>query len=94
MKKVKADLENLMGMIQPSYANRGLRWRIPDESYGWIELIKEYRVEGEVRVPLAVQVHGGEQVKSNYEPPQEMRSLDTTTVSYPPIENYSLSSQE
>ena len=42
IKRVKTDLESVIQNVQPGYLKRGLRWRIPEDSYNWIELIKEY----------------------------------------------------
>jgi len=95
MKKAKTDIENIVQTVQPGYLKRGLRWRIPEDCCGWIELIKEYR-EGEKSGDVAVQVHPTEsnQVKSQYEPPQDVEMVKTTTTtSYPPIQTIGLSSQ-
>jgi hypothetical protein len=101
IKRAKTDIESIVQTVQPGYLKRGLRWRIPEDSCGWIELIKEYR-EGEKASDVAVQVHPSgieksNEMKSHYEPPQnasqEMKPTTTTTTSYPPIHTGGLSSQ-
>jgi len=96
-KQVKADIEEVIKMVQPGYVERGLRWRVPDESYGWIELIKEYRQEAEPSAPVT-QVRSGakavEKVKSLYEPLNEVSQETEVSVSYPPIEAYELSAPQ
>jgi len=98
MKQVKADIEEVIKMVQPGYVERGLRWRVPDESYGWIELIKEYHQEAEPSAPVVVQVHSGakagEKVKSLYEPLNEVSQETEISISYPPIETYELSAPQ
>jgi len=42
-KRVKEDSQSVLDFVQPGYLKKGLRWRIPEESFEWIELIKEYR---------------------------------------------------
>jgi len=64
LKNAKAELEDIMKVIQPGYLKRGLRWRVPDNSYGWIELIKQYRID----------VNGAqesEKSRSEYVPPHQ-----------------------
>jgi len=91
MKQVKADVEEVIKMVQPGYVQRGLRWRVPDESYGWIELIKEYRQAEEPKAHV-VQVRCEEKKKPLYEPLKETSSQETeVSISYPPIETYELS---
>jgi len=92
IKRAKTDIESIVQTVQPGYLKRGLRWRIPEDSCAWIELIKEYR-EGEKGGDVAVQVHPVES-KSQYEPPQGVEMVKTTTTtSYPPIQTIGLSSQ-
>jgi len=55
IKQVKADVEGIIKMVQPGYLKRGLRWRLPKESEGWIELVKEYN-ENEQLNALIVKV--------------------------------------
>ncbi len=54
--RTKADSQSVLDFVQPGYLSKGLRWRIPEESYEWIELIKEYR-ESETSSATAVQVY-------------------------------------
>jgi len=72
-KRAKADSQGVLDFIQPGYLQKGLRWRIPEESYEWIELIKEYR-EGEKPSATAVQIYPTlpehAKVNSQYAPPQ------------------------
>jgi len=94
MKQVKADVEEVIKMVQPGYVQRGLRWRVPDESYGWIELIKEYRQAEEPKAHI-VQVRSEEKKKPLYEPLNETSSQETeVSISYPPIETYELSAPQ
>jgi len=39
--QAKAELEEVLKMVQPAYIKRGLRWRVPEELGGWIELMKD-----------------------------------------------------
>jgi len=86
-KRAKADTEGIIDLVQAGYLKRGLRWRIPEESYGWIELIKEYRENEMINAP-PVQVHGTK-VNNQYEPPQSVPET-TTSTGYPPINSYGL----
>jgi len=73
IQRSKTEIENIMQTVQPGYLKRGLRWRFPEDSNGWVELIKEYRdVEkhGDVEV----------QVQNIYEPPQNVAQEVQTTV--------------
>ena len=81
-KRTKADTERIIDLVQPSYLKKGLRWRIPEGSYGWIELIKEYRENEVINAPPA-QVHETK-LNSQYEPPQSVPET-TTATGYPPI---------
>ncbi len=71
--RVKEDSKNVLDIVQPGYLQKGLRWRIPEESYEWIELIKEYR-ESEKPSAIAVQIYPTlpehAKVNSQYAPPQ------------------------
>ena len=89
-KRAKEDSQGIIDLVQPGYLKRGLRWRIPDESYGWIELIKEYRENEMISAPV-VQVHQSMPQNNQYEPPQNVvPEAKTTTTSYPPINSYGL----
>jgi len=57
-----------MQTVQPGYLKRGLRWRFPDDSNGWIELIKEYR-DVEKSGDISIKV---DDQKTVYEPPQNV----------------------
>jgi len=71
MNTAKADIEEVIKIVQPGYLKKGLRWHIPEESRGWIELIKEYRTGVEFSSdPNEVQKN--EKVESRYEPPQKI----------------------
>lgn len=64
-KRVRGDCQGALDFVQPDYMKRGLRWRIPEEFNGRIELIKEYRENEIVSPPVA-------KANSQYEPPQNI----------------------
>ena len=99
--RAKEDIENIIKTVQPGYSQRGLRWRIPEDSCNWIELIKEYR-EAEQPSGPSVQVHPAKsqennEMKSQYEPPRNVPQAQPQevqmTTTYPPIHTIGLSSQ-
>jgi len=71
LKQAETELEDILKMTQAGYLKRGLRWRIPDDSYGWIELIKEYRVEDGVQET--------DEAKSQYVPPENVVDQEVKT---------------
>lgn len=41
IERSRAEMKCVIELIQPGYLAKGLRWRIPEGSFGWVELIKE-----------------------------------------------------
>ena len=41
IERSRAEMKSVIELIQPGYLAKGLRWRIPESSFGWVELIKE-----------------------------------------------------
>jgi len=68
LQRSKTEIQNIMQTVQPGYLKRGLRWRFPDDSNGWIELIKEYR-DVEKSGDISIKV---DDQKTVYEPPQNV----------------------
>jgi len=66
-KKAKAESQGILDFVQPGYLKGGLRWRIPEESYDRIELIKEYRENETISAPPTVKTNNNQ-----YEPPQNV----------------------
>lgn len=99
IKKAKADLEGVIQMIQPAYAKKGLKWRVPQNPSVWIELVREYRQVGEPLIPVVHQ--GGDQeetekiaevrIEEPYKPLQEEvnenegESADYTLITGPVV---------
>ena len=73
MNTAKADIEEVIKIVQPGYLKKGLRWRIPEESRDWIELIKEYHTDVKFSSDLN-EAQKSEKAESGYKPPQKIDS--------------------
>jgi len=74
-RQAKTEIETVLKMVQPAYLRRGLRWRIPENLGGWIELVKEYNGNEQLSVLIVKPEEGEEKPEkdSQYIPLQDIK---------------------